>query len=291
MAEDKTPKEQPEQKAPDFKEFLTGRLGVQNADELLDPGKYDPELVKAAIFDRAGEVLRDDAEFTKNLAEKGAQETRGKLIENVANQFNVKAEELQEKSIEEILSYARSRVSQNSDSRVKELDEEVARLKREVKHRDDVTIPAIEQKANEKWREVVKQSMVEDAMAGLDLVVSKTFARSGLMEHLQNKYRVEADAENRILKITNKAGEPIRGEDTQKLSVQDIIKREADALGILRKQKGQGGNFSLPQGGGAEKQKETGGGQNNWANPNAYSSRTAARENLQRQLKKLGVAN
>lgn len=277
-------------KTPDLASLLNEKFGVKNTSELLDPKAYDPEKVKNVIFERAADVLRDDSEFRQNIAEEGVQQTRAKLVEAVSSQFNVKAEDISDKSIDEILSYARDRVSQNSDSRVKELDEEVARLKREIKHRDEVTIPAVEQKANERYRELVKQTMIEDSMEGLDLIVSKSFARSGLMEHLQTKYRVEADPENRILKITNKAGEAVRGPDTQKLSVKDIIKMEADALGILSKQKQPQKDLHIPANPG-QKEQQGGAGQNNWANPNGNTSRAAARENLQRQLQKIGYSN
>lgn len=202
----------------------------------LTPENYKQRL-QATVKNR---LLNSGDGFYQSLREdfstKKGGELESKIIREVASAFLLGDNDVDGKTVNQVIEIAKEKVNLNKTESEKQLQNQLIERNNEIQKLKDETIPAIEKRVETEKDEFYKSRLLLDALGNLDTgsVKSQTALRA-IESNLNKKYQVQYDREGNSLKwIDRNTGlEVLNANENAMKSTTDILADELRAENLL----------------------------------------------------------
>lgn len=213
-----------------------------------DETKFDVDATALSIREANIKLLKNDAEFISTIqkAEKGRNLTD--FERNIKKTFGLTAEEVKDKTAEEIISLAKEKITTGQDKNLTELQAETIELKNKIVALETIEIPKIKGEVEGHKKDFNVENALTKKLAGRTLRNPISVVLSQLKSEFGPKYKIDADESGNIT-ITNKeTGLEIKNADGTKLLTSDeIIEESLTRNKFLEESGAPGSNPDLPK--------------------------------------------
>lgn len=203
-------------------------LGIQNSQELLSTKDTKAEDIISKIREGQRVYLQSQDEFVNQFKEVGRQNILQEIYEKTAHEFQLSADLVNNKPIEDVLKLGVSKIRDNMSASEKKAEEMITSANRKAYDLEHVSIPQIKQQyerqiseihMNNKLRELV-QSCQSDITHPIEVVLpyvaSKLAEKSSYNISMADNSLIINDGSNNVIRNKTK---------TEILTPRDVIRK------------------------------------------------------------------
>lgn len=205
----------------------------------VDPkATVDLPKIRGEITTGVKEILKNDATFVSEFETAAEGKIKATVERKLKQKFGLVADDVKDKKFDEIVDICYDKSTSSATGDVKTLQEDKIKLAAEIKELKEVTIPALEQKGDQKAKEYRIQSKLEGMVDTLDkegkLRVKKNAALALANSIVPAGYDLDEDeAGNIVLFQKGKKLKAVNKDGTKVLELGDLLTdtfRENDFL-------------------------------------------------------------
>lgn len=214
---------------------------LEKVDE-ADVESFDPEAILSSFREKEKDLLKNDKDFVSEIQKAEAAKRNDMWRTKIKKQTGLTAEEIKDKSEDEIVQMAVEKLRKKGDSTNEQLQAENVALTNELKRLKEEDLPAAQNQAQQIRKQLTIESKVEKLMDSLPkkLRVSKTAAIATLKEKLIN-YEYELDEKGELTLLTKEGRLKPKSKDGSKiLSAIELITESLDEEKLLENSAGTG---------------------------------------------------
>ncbi len=213
------------------------QAAAEAAIDKLDAAGDDIDLdaLKAAHAEKQKELLKNDASFVGDIQKAEAAKRRDMWITKIKKRSGITAEEIKDKTDDEIADMAFEKIRKKGDATNEQLQAENVSLQAEVKKLREEELPAAQNRSKEVERALKTDNEFEKLIGGLDkkLRVGAIAAIAAAKAKMGDNFKIELDDNNKIVIKTKDGLLPKSSDGTKILTAKEFITNVLDEEKLL----------------------------------------------------------
>jgi hypothetical protein len=188
------------------------------------------------------DVLKNDPEFIQPIKDEIRGSELSKIEHKLKKTFNLPSEEIKDKKFDEIISIAYDRASKATAQGAEEIQKKVIELSNENKRLLEEVIPAKENEAKNQIKTFKRESIISQAIAKRQLIVSADVVNPAVRSYLDNNFNVDVDDNGQLVVKTKNNLNPLNQDGTKIVTFDEILDGHLTQLGVVKQSNGSPNN-------------------------------------------------
>jgi hypothetical protein len=188
------------------------------------------------------DVLKNDPEFIQPMKDEIRGAELSKIEHKLKKTFNLQSEEIKDKKFDEIISIAYDRASKATAQGAEEIQKKVIELSNENKRLIEEVIPAKENEAKNQIKTFKRESIISQAIAKRQLIVSADVVNPAVRSYLDSNYNVDIDENGQLVVKTKNNLNPLNQDGTKIVTFDEILDSHLTQLGVVKQSNGSPNN-------------------------------------------------
>lgn len=188
------------------------------------------------------DVLKNDPEFIQPMKDEIRGSELSKIEHKLKKTFNLQSEEIKDKKFDEIISIAYDRASKATAQGAEEIQKKMIELSNENKRLLEEVIPAKESEAKKQISTFKRESIISQAIAKRQLIVSSEVVSPAVRSFLEQNYNVDVDDNGQLVVKTKNNLNPLNQDGTKIVTFDEILDGHLTQLGVVKQSNGNPNN-------------------------------------------------
>jgi hypothetical protein len=184
------------------------------------------------------DVLKNDPEFIQPMKDEIRGSELSKIEHKLKKTFNLQSEEIKDKKFDEIISMAYDRASKATAQGAEEIQKKLIELSNENKRLMEDVIPAKEMEAKKQITTFKRESIISQAIAKRQLIVSSEVVSPAVRSYLDQNYNVDVDDNGQLIVKTKNNLNPLNQDGTKIVTFDEILDSHLTQLGVVKQSNG-----------------------------------------------------